>query len=66
MEYADILKKSIKEFMRGTTAAQTAALKEEGLKYTPEYFDQLEKDILGESKKKSKKDIKEAKDATDV
>jgi len=56
MKYRDVVKKSIVAFMEGRMPEQTAALKEEGLKYTPEYFDQLEEEILGEKAVDKKED----------
>jgi hypothetical protein len=48
--------------MEGTVPEETAKRKDTGLMYTPEYFDQLEEDMIGtEADKKSKK-TKEGKD----
>jgi len=56
MKYRDVVKKSIVAFMDGRVPENTASLKEGGLKYTPEYFDDLEKEILGETESKEKED----------
>ena len=45
MDYDDMIRKSIKEFMRGKIPETTAQLHENGLRYTPEYFDELEKEL---------------------
>lgn len=45
MNYQDVVMQSIRSFMDGVVPEQTANLKEGGLKYTPEFFDKLEKDI---------------------
>lgn len=44
MTFQDAVKKSIKAFLTGKAPKALAELKqdEEGLKYTPEYFDELE------------------------
>lgn len=44
MDYYDLVLTSIDSFMKGKTPTETASLKEGGLKYTPAYFDELEKD----------------------
>lgn len=62
MEYRDVVRQSIKTFMEGTMPEQTASLKEEGLKYTPEFFDELEANLLETKDKKGKKDKKEDDD----
>jgi len=63
MEYRDVVRQSIKRFMDGETPEKIASLKEEGLKYTPDYFDELEEELLGE--KADKKDDKESEDGDD-
>jgi len=63
MEYRDVVRQSIKSFLEGERPQQIEALKEEGLKYTPEYFDDLEKELLGEEAES--KDDKEDKDGDD-
>jgi len=47
MEYDQIIRQSVKAFKEGRLPEQISARKEAGLKYTPEYFDQLEEDLLG-------------------
>ena len=63
MEYRDVVRQSIKRFMAGETPEQLSSLKEEGLKYTPDYFDELEEELLGE--KAEKTDDKESEDGDD-
>lgn len=55
MDYYDLVRESIKSFMNGTVPTETAALKEDGITYTPEYFDDLEKRMEDADKKPSKK-----------
>jgi hypothetical protein len=57
MTFDEAVKKSIKVFMQGKMPMKTGELKEEGLFYTPEYFDELEGDLLEEPT-----DSKKAKD----
>ena len=38
----------MQKFRTGDVLAKTKELKEGAVRYTPEYFDELEKDILGE------------------
>jgi len=47
MQYDEIVRQSVKAFKKGRLPEQISSRKEEGLKYTPEYFDQLEEDLLG-------------------
>lgn len=54
MQYYDVVQMSIKAFMSGKTPKELAALKEGGLKYTLEYFDEFEKRLLEEPKKGKK------------
>lgn len=61
MDYYDLVQKSIVEFLKGKTPKETAALRENGITYTPEYFDELEKRMDDADKKPSKK-----KDASEV
>ena len=58
MTFDQAVKKSIKVFMQGKLPMKTDQLKEEGLFYTPEYFDELEEDLLEEptDSKKSKEE----------
>jgi len=51
MEYSDVIRQSVKAFREGRFPEQMDAVKEEGLKYTPEYFDQLEEKLLGKDTK---------------
>tara|TARA_B100000780_G_C21005305_1_gene402365 strand:- start:196 stop:378 length:183 start_codon:yes stop_codon:yes gene_type:complete len=48
MTFDEAVKKSIKVFLKGKMPMKTGELKSEGLFYTPDYFDQLEEDILEE------------------
>jgi len=48
MQYRDVVKKSIVSFMDGKMPEKTAEVKGGELRYTPEYFDDLEKRILGD------------------
>ncbi len=48
MTFDEAVKKSIKVFMQGKMPMKTGELKEEGLFYTPDYFDELEADLLDE------------------
>lgn len=67
MKFEDAIKRSIKEFLKGKYPKKLAELKEEGLIYTPEWFDAFE-DSLNEAngkktspkKKASKKPVEEA------
>ena len=60
MQFQDAVKLSIEKFLDGKMPEQTAGLSEEGLYYTPEYFDALEEEILGEPVEKEE----EVKDAS--
>lgn len=62
MKYREIVKRSIISFMDGNMPQETANRKETGLMYTPDYFDQLEEDILGKESKKQAVNDKEGKD----
>jgi hypothetical protein len=55
MEYYDVVRQSIKAFMKGKTPTEMAALKEGGLKYTPDYFNEFEGKLIEEPKKGKKK-----------
>ncbi len=62
--FEDIIRQSIKSFRKGKMPEQTKALlEEEGgeLKYTPEYFDELEKELLEQKEKEDKKEAKKTK-----
>ena len=56
--FESVIRKSIKTFKKGKIPEQTfAAMSSEGkeVKYTPEYFDDLEKQVLEEKEKSNKK-----------
>jgi hypothetical protein len=58
MNFQDAVKKSIKAFTEGNMPKNLMEMKaEEGLMFTPEYFDELEASLVEEkgSSKKSKK-----------
>lgn len=48
MTFDEAVKKSIKQFLAGKILSETTALKEDGLFYTPEFFDDLEEELLDE------------------
>lgn len=53
-----VIRQSIKKFMKGDVPQETLdLLKKDGkeVKYTPEYFDDLEKDLMSDKKKEDKK-----------
>ncbi len=50
------VRKSIKNFMSGKLPEKTGSLKEEGLFYTPEFFDALEEKLVGEVQEKDDAD----------
>lgn len=53
-----VIRQSIKKFKAGDVAEETFKLiSEDGreVKYTPEYFDELEKDLMADKKKEDKK-----------
>jgi len=57
MKYRDVVSQSIKAFKEGRQPEELSKTKSEGLTYTPEYFDKMEKDVLGdESEEKEEKD----------
>lgn len=62
MTFDEAVKKSIKVFMQGKMPLKTGELKEEGLFYTPDYFDELEADLLDEptdSKKAKEEELED-------
>ena len=62
MTFDEAVKKSIKVFMQGKMPMKTGELKEEGLFYTPDYFDELEADLLDEptdSKKATEEELED-------
>lgn len=64
MDYDDLIRKSIKQFLKGRMPEETAKLYENGVRYTPQYFDDLEKEMSADTgKPKKAKDDKE--DTTD-
>jgi len=62
MTFDEAVKKSIKVFLKGTMPIKTGELKEDGLVFTPEYFDQLESELSGETNKSKNKKDRELKD----
>lgn len=62
MEIRDAFQLAIKKFLDGKMPKEMSSLKEEGLKYTPEYFDKLEADLaeMKLPKKSTKKGKAEA------
>ena len=62
MTFDEAVKKSIKVFMQGKMPMKTGELKEDGLFYTPDYFDELEADLLDEptdSKKAKEEELED-------
>jgi hypothetical protein len=62
MTFDEAVKKSIKVFLQGKMPMKTSELTEEGLFYTPEYFDELEDDLLEEptdSKKAKEEELED-------
>jgi len=59
-----VIRQSIKKFKAGDVAEETFKLiSEDGreVKYTPEYFDELEKELLSNKEKEDKKESKKSK-----
>lgn len=59
-----VIRQSIKKFMTGDLPEETLKmLSEEGkeVKYTPEFFDELEKELLSDKEKEDKKKTKKTK-----
>jgi hypothetical protein len=52
MDYDDMIRKSIKEFLKGKVPETTSQLNEKGLRYTPDYFNDLEKELDEDGDKK--------------
>jgi hypothetical protein len=48
MTFDEAVKKSIKVFVKGTMPMKTSELVEDGLLYTPDFFDQMEEELLDE------------------
>jgi len=65
MKFEDAVKKSVKAFMEGKMPESTNDLIEEGIFYTPEYFDELEASLMDEEPPK-KNTKKENADGIDV
>ncbi len=65
MKFEDAVKKSVKAFMEGKMPEATGALVSDGIIHTPEYFDDLEAELMGEEPNK-KEDKKEMADGIDV
>lgn len=59
MKFEDAVKRSIRTFMNGKVPSETAEMKEDGLFFTPEYFDDLEKTLLDDEPKSSKEPVDE-------
>ena len=56
MKFEDAVKKSIKSFLAGKAPKETAGAMEGDMFFTPDYFDELELELLAEKKpKKGKK-----------
>ena len=57
MQFQDAVKLSIEKFLQGKMPTKLAEVAEGGALYhTPEYFDQLEEELLGEPVEKGKGD----------
>jgi hypothetical protein len=48
MTFDEAVKKSIKVFINGKMPMKTSELVEDGLLYTPEFFDEMEEEFLEE------------------
>tara|TARA_A100001388_G_scaffold230025_1_gene181956 strand:+ start:3916 stop:4110 length:195 start_codon:yes stop_codon:yes gene_type:complete len=64
MDFNVAVKRSIKSFLAGKMAMKTSELKENGLLYTPDFFDQMEEDLLEEPTDSKKAKEEELKDET--
>jgi hypothetical protein len=62
MTFDEAIKKSIKMFMKGKMPMNTSQISEEGLFFTPEYFDELEVDLLEEPTDSTKAKEEEMED----
>jgi hypothetical protein len=62
MELRDAFEASIGNFLSGKYPEELASLSEGGLKYTPEYFNMMEEEILSGKKPKGKKKKEETED----
>ena len=56
MKFEDAVQKSIKSFMNGTLPSEMENLNEQGLFYSPDYFDELEDSLLEDAPKDKKKE----------
>jgi hypothetical protein len=63
MKFEDAVKKSIKSFLAGKAPKETAGVMGGDMFFTPDYFDELELELLAE--KKPKKGKKKAKEMVD-
>jgi len=68
MKFEDAVKKSVKSFMEGKMPEATGELMSDGIFHTPEYFDDLEAELMDDEPKKAgkKKAKKENADGIDV
>ena len=57
MKFEDSIKKSIKHFMRGKLPIATTDMQENGVFFSPEYFDELEETFQKGAPKKPKKEL---------
>lgn len=64
MDYDDLIRKSIKQFLNGRMPEETAKLYQEGVRYTPDYFNDLEKELDADTGK-AKKPKADKEDMTD-
>ena len=56
MRFEKAIRESVKAFSEGMLPEKTLGLSKEGIKYTPEYFDNLEMELNG-TYKKEKEDV---------
>jgi hypothetical protein len=56
MKFEDAVKKSIKQFMQGKIPQATSEMAEGGIYHTPDYFDEMEEELLGDDKKEESVD----------
>jgi hypothetical protein len=54
MKFEDAIAKSVEAFLSGKTPDNLAGLKEDGLKYTQEYFDNFEKELASTKSRETK------------
>lgn len=64
MTFDEAVKKSIKTFLAGKLPMQTGQLAESGLFYTPDFFDELEAELLDKPTDSKKAKDEELTDAT--